>query len=102
MKFLLVVIAAFAFGISAQAQLLNLPSANTPPGAGASSGQQDAYCNSVCSALVNNSGQVLGLNGNVGWSVADDLWCANHGSQTNPLVGPSPVPGGAAPSGSCP
>jgi hypothetical protein len=38
----------------------------------------------------------------VGWTAADDQWCANHNSQTNPSVMASPAPLGATvPTESC-
>jgi hypothetical protein len=77
-----------------------VPSGVAPSGAPQS--QQNAYCQSVCGPLVNGSGQIKGLSGSTGWTLADDLFCANHGAQTNPNVAPSPVPNApAAPAVSC-
>jgi hypothetical protein len=39
-------------------------------------------CSDVCSAVVDSSGNPIGLSGGT-WSASDDLWCANHGVQTN-------------------
>ena len=58
---------------------------------------QNAYCSSFCPQLVNNSGQVLGLNGTTGWTLADDQWCVDHGSPTNPAVAPDPTPTSSTP-----
>ena len=54
--------------------------------------------------LVNGKGQIKGLSGNTGWTVSDDQWCADHGAQTNPLIGvdATPTSQAAPPNVQCP
>jgi hypothetical protein len=75
------------------------------PTAGSSSAPvatEEQYCDSICPSIANSNGQLLNLSGQPGWTTADDQWCANHNSQTNPQIMASPAPLGATvPTQSC-
>jgi hypothetical protein len=88
--------------------LFGVPGANAElaePTAGSSSAPvatEEQYCDSVCPSIANSNGQLLNLSGQPGWTTADDQWCANHNSQTNPQIMASPAPLGATvPTQSC-
>jgi hypothetical protein len=87
---------------------LGVPGANAElavPTTGSSSAPtatEEVYCDSICPSIANSNGQLLNLSGQPGWTSADDQWCANHNSQTNPQIMASPAPLGATvPTQSC-